>query len=366
MSPSEYNSFNAVGDNMYFINSNGNILRNNSFWNNGIWFNGAPETLLQNDIDQSNTVNGKKIACYSNAHGLDQENFTNSGMVILLNCSDSKISNLNIERTHMGISLIGGENITVENNSVQECYYYGIFLNEAMETVISNNEITNNKNGIKIDYAYNTILEENDILENQEMGIELWGTNDNEIRDNSIANNKHGMYFIASKRNIVTKNDFTENSHSGIYFTSCSCGTNTNNVIVENLFSENGDGINIRYSHSTEVSENTIVNNLKNGIVLHSSDFSKISHNFISTNAEFGILLKYSNHNEITDNVFDDNGQGCYSEFSCKDNIFENNDCISGTSQPIVRLIIVFVSLAALTAIMGIYYKLKHRKTKFK
>jgi len=357
------NSFNAVGRDMYFIHSDGNIFRNNTFKNNGIWVNGNPNELLKNDIDRSNTINGKYIACYSNIRGLNQDNFTNSGMVILLNCSDSTVSNINIDKTYMGISVVGGENITLENNSVHDCYYFGIFLNGAINTSVINNTIRDNKNGIKIDDAKNTILKENDILNNKENGIELWETNFNEIHDNSIKSNKLGMYFIASKYNVVANNDFCENHHSGIYFTDCSCGKNTNNSILNNIFTENGEGINIRYSDSTEISGNEIKNNLKNGIYLHGSDFSKIYNNQISSNTEFGLYLIYSDNNDIFNNIFENNREGCYTEFSCEGNIFKNNICSSAFSQIIIIIIIALgLTLTILIIIGVIYYKVKQRR----
>ncbi|MFX0075090.1 MAG: nitrous oxide reductase family maturation protein NosD, partial [Candidatus Hermodarchaeota archaeon] len=129
-------SFNSANNNSYGINlyySPGNIVSNNTLQKNvlginidhtcenniisgnalyecGISFLNPCWTFTALTIDDTNTVNGRKVYFYKNRINLRADSFTNAGQVILFNCSNSIISNLNTSYCTSGISLYYCEN----------------------------------------------------------------------------------------------------------------------------------------------------------------------------------------------------------------------------------------------------------------
>ena len=61
--------------------------------------------LISHKINVSNKVNEKPIYYYCNQVNLNSNNFTNPGQVILVNCTNSVVSQLNIVNGSEGISL---------------------------------------------------------------------------------------------------------------------------------------------------------------------------------------------------------------------------------------------------------------------
>ena len=63
------------------------------------------ESLFSISIESTNYVNEKPLVCYVNETALGPLNFTNFGQLILINCSNSLISNLEVSFAPYPISL---------------------------------------------------------------------------------------------------------------------------------------------------------------------------------------------------------------------------------------------------------------------
>ncbi|MFX0103295.1 MAG: right-handed parallel beta-helix repeat-containing protein, partial [Candidatus Hodarchaeota archaeon] len=69
------------------------------------------------DISVTNiAAGGKPVYYYKDRCGLSVENFTNAGQVILVNCSFSEVSNLNVSGGSTGILLAYSSNINISGN----------------------------------------------------------------------------------------------------------------------------------------------------------------------------------------------------------------------------------------------------------
>ena len=110
-------SFNVISDNtlrdihMYsvgiFVGGKYNKLMGNSVNNSGIALSGPtiPQDLTTHTIDTTNLVNEKPIYYYANETQLGQHNFSNAGQILLVNCNDSVISNIDFTKVMSGIML---------------------------------------------------------------------------------------------------------------------------------------------------------------------------------------------------------------------------------------------------------------------
>lgn len=196
-----------------FSGSN-NILKNNTIYNNRCNF-GIVSSSENNDIDGSNTINGKPIYYW-----FDVQNKTvpsDAGYVALVNCNNITIQNLNLANNWQGIMLIYTKNSKITQN------------------IIRNNEV-----GISLrKSSSNNSITENFITNNYEDGIQLSESTNVYIAKNHITNNQNGLeLFNAQDQNIISGNNITENNF-GIYLQVRS----DNNTIVGNNIANNNIGL---------------------------------------------------------------------------------------------------------------------------
>ena len=202
-------------------------------------FNGKPHSLINleyltngitapNEVDTANLVNGKPLYYYDSKMNLEPRNFTNAGQVILVNCKNSLISNLNISYSLFGIELFYCFNNTISGNSAQH-NEGGIYLKYSRNNTISENNANNNNIGF---YFYNS--DYNNISGNTAKsnyyGIYLRESNENNISGNTAKSNNYGIYLSNSNKNIIAGNVLTGNVRC-IYETPYS----TDNVFLNNI-----------------------------------------------------------------------------------------------------------------------------------
>ena len=255
----------------------------------------ADPNFYDHKISADNYVNGKHLYFYKNKNNLDYNNFSNAGQIILYNCNNSIIKDLNLSftsigiellashscklnniiannDTHAGISILGGSNNTITNNNVSH-NDQGIIIISSSYNSISNNIIINNQKGLAIENiygqccvhgsAYNNISQ--NVIENNSLyGIYLFWSDYNKIKSNEIAFNENGIYLDISYDTIISSNIIYNNSGNGIHLY-CS----KNNLISENIIWYNYIGIFLEYSENNYVVLNSIDYNHQDFLILH-------------------------------------------------------------------------------------------------
>jgi len=282
-------SDNYIADNTHGVVSASNVVfRNNQFRNN----DGAisESSYAVNDIDTSNTVNGKPVHYW-----VDQHNKTvpaEAGWVVLKNCSGITVQGLSLEGNGDGVLL---------------CYTNG--------STVSGNVLANNLNGITLEWSSNNVISGNQITNNKEYGISLeYSSNCNAISKNVIvANAKDGVYLdLTTKNNTVIENRVMENNGNGIFFKDIQdsnvigntvtlnkgCGIGfgygPNGMIRGNYISRNGKGVWISNAFENTITLNNITENNGWGIELEGSQKNNVIHhnNFINNNVTEGLQVR--------------------------------------------------------------------------
>jgi len=167
-----------------------NILRGNKLINNTYGL--TIEHWFDNDIDTSNTINGKPIYYLSNQKDLviDPATFPHVG--------------------YLGI--IKSENITVKNLNLTN-NGQGILFAYTNKSIIQNVNLQHNRIGILLFHSSENIIEMNTISENQIEGILIDHSNRNLIRCNSIVSNYYGIGTVSgNKNNHIYHNNFISNT----------------------------------------------------------------------------------------------------------------------------------------------------------
>jgi parallel beta-helix repeat protein len=243
-----------------YSSSSHNTLRHNDAsdnrYNLGV-FTALASDFIQ-DIDDSNTVNGKPVYYWINKQ--DMAVPLDAGYVVLVNCTRITVTNLNLTNNMQGVALafttdstithntitnnfdgirldfssnnnmISGNNITATTHYGIRFYYdpsanamptndminneYGSqFDGPPCSNTIYGNNITNNGSAIRLDYPSNNTISANNVANNSEEGIGLYGSSSNNtVSGNNIVNNNYGIWFYDSYNNWIYHNNFIDNT----------------------------------------------------------------------------------------------------------------------------------------------------------
>ena len=295
-------SDNILTNNEYGIfisSSSSNVLRNNIMNNNTRNF-GVQGKYAQ-DVDVSNTVDGKPIIFWVNQH--DWTVPSGAGYIALINCTNVTVRHFTLVDNGQGIVLVYTTNSVIDENYVSNTDS-GIYIQDSSGNTISGNNLTRNGDGIRGQASSNNSMSSNYIT-NNEHGIYFTGAaQNNVISGNTVAaNTVDGIHLWASRNTDVGGNTITSNTENGINFFDC-----RDNRIFGNTITGNGNGIKFWYDTSNNVvSENYIAQNSL-GILIDDSFDNSIIGNMITENNGWGMRLTGSQNNiRIYHNSFVDN-----------------------------------------------------------
>jgi parallel beta-helix repeat protein len=197
--------------------SSKNILRNNIMNNNNnLAVYGTQASHFDNDIDDSNTANGKKVYYLISENNLviNPSTFPDVGYLALVNCENMTVNNLELTSNAHGLLL---------------AYTTG--------TTISQNVIKDNSVGVGLIASSGNYVIDNTIVENTR-GIQLSNSStSNSIATNNVSSNKEGMFFFSSFQNTIFGNNITNNDIGAGFKTA------SNNMFRGNFFVDNVDQV---------------------------------------------------------------------------------------------------------------------------
>ena len=293
---------------------------------------------------------------------------------IFIASNNNSITNTSISDCYQGISIIGGQNNTISDNTIhnENPYYvdYGMYLSNSNNNILNDNFVMVQKSKGSIGSGVNIWLKDSDnntiernICQNSSNGILLSDSRHNDLLDNNCLKNRYGISLQTSgsttmRRNIMFGNEYnfdisgnsighyspnidTSNVVNGkpIYFLKNSiggsipsdagfvCVVNSSNVIIEDLtLMNNSQGIVFAFSSNSTIS-NIIVRSNSKGIFLQNSNDIIVTNVICSNNIEAGIYLQYSNRNMINNNRCSYNSNtGIFLRRSIQ-NTLNNNQC---------------------------------------
>ena len=169
-----------------------NMLRNNDFvdndYNFGVYGSLLPEFIQ--DIDESNTVNGRPICYWVNRQ--DETVSLDAGYVALVNCSGITVENLNLSNNGQGLLLAYTTDSSIIKNNITD-NIHGIFLSESSSNTVTWNNITKSSaNGIYLYYSQNNMFFHNNFISNTNQVYDI-GASSN-IWDNGVEGNYWSNY----------------------------------------------------------------------------------------------------------------------------------------------------------------------------
>ena len=301
--------------------SSNNVLRNNQLnYNVGSIY--VTHSVLSasiadfvNDIDESNTVNGKPVIYWVNQH--DKVVPQDAGHVGLVNCTNITVQNQNLIGNRRGIMLAYTDSSVVTLSTIQDNADQGIYMYRSSNNSITKNIITKNGDGIVLSHSSINNIFGNTIIDNQENGIYLRYSSNNTIFENSIAQNFGGVHvYERCANNTIIKNSLLDNSE---YAVSLDWAYN-NNFISTNFIAGNGNGIFVKSSSNNRIIGNKIQNSIGWAIRLEDKGQrdNMIYHNyFINNNSGDGLQVSIpiwwdGETHHGNPNIWDDGEKGNY------------------------------------------------------
>jgi len=200
-------------------------------------YNFADYSRQVNDIDVSNTVDGRPIYYWVGENGKQVP--SDAGFVSLMNCTNIVVKNLNLTKNGQGIvlkytsnSLIQSVNVSNNwdgvyidawnsNNTVVDCdvtnnLFMGIYISASWQNTVTNNRVSKNNYGMYLDESSSANIIVNNTISANENGLYFYGESSyvagNVIRANTVSNNIVGFSLWFSRDNIIYHNNFVNNS----------------------------------------------------------------------------------------------------------------------------------------------------------
>ena len=142
-----------------------NIIIDNVFQSDGIVILGCKIEYWNSHVIENNTVNGKPIRYYKNVNDIVVPNTTSQ--VILANCRNCIIQNLNLLHISIGVQLGFSSGNTISGNNIMNNRLGGIHLYSSSNNVIEKNKIISNDwFGIYLDHYSNcNTIEKNNFID---------------------------------------------------------------------------------------------------------------------------------------------------------------------------------------------------------
>jgi parallel beta-helix repeat protein len=364
--------------------SNENTITGNTMNDCGLLISGSSvEDWNTHTIDDSNLINNKPIYYWKDKTSGTLP--TNAGQVILANCMNVKIKNLDIDYVSAGIELgFSSDNIIMENeisstrlygiyqlysnendivnNEILNNLKDGIYLTHSKENEIRNNVINGNDNdGLVIEYlSDDNVISGNQVDSNDDKGIRIHDCENNMVSENTLSDNYVGISLFRSVRTNLSSNEMSDcgilisgdeleqwNTHEigtsntvngkSVYYlknkSSIKFKEDAGQIILANCdnikiaymeIAETSVAITLGFSSNNYIISNQLSSSKHYGILLEYSDGNYILHNLIEDNDNGGIYIDISNGNNVTNNRVRNCKYGLYVT-SCEDNKVLNN-----------------------------------------
>jgi parallel beta-helix repeat protein len=239
---------------IYLYSSSNNTLTNNTFVNDGLFVSASYHNTVE-----SNTVNGKPLLYLEDASDYKVKDV---GQVILVNCDNVSIEDLDLSNTSVGVELWKTTNSVITGNTANSSAHCGIYLGFSSNNTLTNNTANSNsydpsyRRGICLYYSSNNTLTDN-TASNNTGGIYLEDSSNNILTNNTASNNRWGIYLYQSSNNPITDNNVSNNFNYGIRLEGSSDNTFINNIVSNNT---NYDFHSDEFSRSNAVNDLTIAN----------------------------------------------------------------------------------------------------------
>ena len=273
--------------------------------------------LLQKGIyREGNIIINKSISLIGiNEPVLDGEHkyeiLTVTGERILVRGIHFKNSGYSSMNDYASIKLVDTRYCFIENNTIEHSYF-GIHVANASNCVIIDNKISGTP---KTEQTSGN-------------AIHLWKCDNVVVEGNDVQGHRDGIYFEFVTHSYIYQNHSHNNIRYGLHFM-----FSNNDTYMENIFTENGAGVAVMYSHHVLMHSNTFKLNWgpnSYGLLLKEISDAQIMNNYFDRNTT-AIQMESTNRIDVQSNNFLNNGWALRISASCDENSLHHNNFSANT-----------------------------------
>jgi len=298
---------NSIFSNYYGIvlqNSSHNILKENTMEENmrNFMLMGSYESHFDNEINSSNTANGKPLLYFIGKENLILDSI-DAGFLGFVSCNNITLRNVSISYSGNGVLIYQSNYFLIEGNAFYQ-NDYAISLQQSSYNTIRENYIESSEIGVHVSDVFNSLMEDN-ILNEDSVGIMMAYSSNNIIISNNISKAVYGVYLSESTGNNISKNDIEAvGIDKSLWAEAISLENSPENTILNNILSGGWDGIYLVGTSPKEIIDDNVITQSGTGIAIWSKESSDniIRKNIIDRNI-FQALYITSNNNSIEENV---------------------------------------------------------------
>ncbi|MDI9578603.1 MAG: NosD domain-containing protein [Thermoproteota archaeon] len=292
-------------------NSAFNIFKNNLLIGNKFNFgvnSSTPQGYI-NDIDSTNTINGKPVYYWVNKD--HQQVPLDAGYIALVNCTNITVESMCITNNFNGLLLAYSQNTKVTNNTFKE-NYVGIEIDGSLSSILKTNSIQNNLYNLWVSNGFYHDIDGSNRVDDKQV---IYWIN----KEGKTVPSDAGYVALINCSGITAQRLKLSNNGQGILL------YNTKNcTITQNNISSEANGIELYFSENIMLSENRVEENTKNGIKIDSADHNTFFRNTLISNAESGFYIYGASFNNIYLNKIASNTCGITLQGSQETNSTQN------------------------------------------
>jgi nitrous oxidase accessory protein len=235
------------------------------------------------------------------------------GQVLRINSDSVTIQHLSIRgsgtsnlKENAGIRVEDASHVKISGCTLEK-NFFGIYLANASNIIILKNQLTGG-------FERET---------NSGNGIHLWQCDSIQIENNDVRGHRDAIYLEFVSNSTISDNRCQDNLRYGLHFM-----FSNNDLYTRNLFTDNGAGVAVMYSHGVDMHRNIFKHNqgaAAFGILLKDISDSRITNNVLEENS-IAIRLEGTNRIEVSDNLFEQNGWAVLITANCSENHFYRNN----------------------------------------
>ncbi len=209
------------------------------------------------------------------------------------------------------IRIVNSRRVSIKNN-ILENVFFGVYCLNVSQSSISNNRIKSN--------SIHELQSGN--------GIHCWKSDSLHIFNNYISGQRDGIYFEFVTNSFIERNISEKNLRYGLHFM-----FSQYNNYSHNIFSNNGAGVAVMFSHHVTMYKNIFAENRGEssyGILMKEIRDSKVEKNYFTKNS-IGILMEGTSRINVENNTFESNGWAFKIQASCEDIMISANRFFGNT-----------------------------------
>ena len=262
------------------------MFRNNRLINSNFGIQLFSDYGYENDLDTSNTIDGRPIYYWVNQMGKSVP--VDAAYVVLVNCANVKVDGV----SPGGIALASTVNSAISRVKIfsRGCC---VELIDCSGISISDSILRGHAIGVRLQYSSDNVISHNEISNFITCGVNLGSGNNNLVLQNTFVNNSYGIsppYETAPKGNVIASNNFTGNDWALTAYGSTK--------IESNVFKTNGYAIGFSGSSSSIVTNNAFISN-ENALYFSDSSGNEIYLNNFIDNTRDVVDAGASNHTSL-------------------------------------------------------------------